>query len=315
MLCVQAADARPARMTGREAANYVTRLEPFRAVPFDTTGIEPLVEVNKLGPIQAIHIVCGRGSLHRTKSEISRASDHALTFIMQVKGRSQFSHCGREIVLEAGDFTLYDNLTPYTRCYLQNSESIRFRVPESEIRKYLPIYRNLCGSRLSSNEGLAATAGAMALALIGEMNDGLDERYREKAARNFLDVLSSAFAMCPEKMAAETSIMSAHHWRIKLFVEENLRDPKLNPAAIASRLKISTRYMRMIFAAGDEAPSGYIMRRRLEECARQLADPKWRGSSITAIALSWGFNSPPHFTRRFGERFGVSPRVYRNRHL
>jgi AraC-like DNA-binding protein len=80
-------------------------------------------------------------------------------------------------------------------------------------------------------------------------------------------------------------------------------------------MKLSPRYLRMIFAASEEPILAYVMRRRLEECANQLADARWRGHSITEIAFGWGFNSAPHFTRSFRERFGVSPRQYRQREL
>jgi AraC family transcriptional activator of tynA and feaB len=50
------------------------------------------------------------------------------------------------------------------------------------------------------------------------------------------------------------------------------------------------------------------------ECPRQLADQRWRGHSISDIAFGWGFNSAPHFSRSFRERYGASPREYRLRH-
>jgi AraC-like DNA-binding protein len=100
-----------------------------------------------------------------------------------------------------------------------------------------------------------------------------------------------------------------------LFIEQHLRDPELTPSIIADRLKISSRYLRMIFAANSETPSAYILRRRLEECASRLGDPRWRGHSITEIAFSWGFNSAPHFTRSFRDRFDASPRCYRQQQL
>ena len=42
-----------------------------------------------------------------------------------------------------------------------------------------------------------------------------------------------------------------------------------------------------------------------------IADPAWRGHSMTEIAFGWGFNSAPHFTRTFRDRFGIPPREYR----
>lgn len=57
--------------------------------------------------------------------------------------------------------------------------------------------------------------------------------------------------------------------------------------------------------------SAYILRRRLEECARQIGNPAWNAHTLTEIAFSWGFNSAAHFTRTFRERYGLAPREYR----
>jgi AraC-like DNA-binding protein len=61
--------------------------------------------------------------------------------------------------------------------------------------------------------------------------------------------------------------------------------------------------------------SGYILRRRLEECARQLASSLRRGQTITEIAFASGFNNVAHFTRVFRQQFGVTPRQYRSERL
>ena len=101
---------------------------------------------------------------------------------------------------------------------------------------------------------------------------------------------------------------SAH---VRLRIERDLRDPELSPARLASRLRMSRRHLRAIFAMSNETVSAYILRRRLEECARELADPARGRASITEIAFGWGFNSAPHFTRTFRDRFGIPPREYR----
>ena len=57
--------------------------------------------------------------------------------------------------------------------------------------------------------------------------------------------------------------------------------------------------------------SAYILRRRPEECARQMCNPAWHAHTLTEIAFSWGFNSAAHFTRTFHEKYGMAPREYR----
>ena len=61
--------------------------------------------------------------------------------------------------------------------------------------------------------------------------------------------------------------------------------------------------------------SSYILRRRLEECGKQLTDALWRKRTITEIAFSWGFNNATHFARVFRDQYGTSPRDYRNAHV
>ena len=55
----------------------------------------------------------------------------------------------------------------------------------------------------------------------------------------------------------------------------------------------------------------FIVRRRLDECARALVCGAQRGRTITAIAFDYGFNSPTHFGRVFRAKFGLTPREYR----
>ena len=65
-------------------------------------------------------------------------------------------------------------------------------------------------------------------------------------------------------------------------------------------------------AQENETVSSYILRRRLEECGRQLSDVLWRRRTITEIAFGWGFNNATHFARVFRNHYGTSPRDYRN---
>ncbi|MBN8830790.1 MAG: helix-turn-helix domain-containing protein, partial [Sphingomonadales bacterium] len=161
----------------------------------------------------------------------------------------------------------------------------------------------------------ASTAAAMARDLAGKDERKLGPETRERAGRHLLDVLASSYVAMLDDRISASAIMSGRFWKVKLFIEEHLRNPDLSPSLIARKLQLSDRYLRMIFAVSDESPSAYILRRRLEECARQLREPRWRSHSITDIAFSWGFNSAPHFARSFRARFGSSPRDYRQQHI
>ena len=152
---------------------------------------------------------------------------------------------------------------------------------------------------------------ALALNLCTRSESWLAEDFQGRIARHLLELIATSYAMAFESAVTPTSVISGRHAKVRLYIEQHLREPALSPCAIAMSLKLSSRYLRMIFASSNETVSAYILRRRLEECARQMSDPRWRGHSISEIAFAWGFNSASHFTRSFRDRYGVAPRNYR----
>jgi AraC-like DNA-binding protein len=183
------------------------------------------------------------------------------------------------------------------------------------LKERLPSPEQFCGRHVASTEGLVCTVAAVMSGLCMQLERGLSPYFQHSIARHVLDLLATTYSIAFDSLTTASSVVSARHAKVKLYIEQHLRDPELSPCAIARGLKLSSRYLRMIFATGSETVSAYILRRRLEECARQMSDPRWRGRSIAEIAFGWGFNSAPHFTRSFRERFGVSPRHYRFQQL
>jgi AraC-like DNA-binding protein len=185
------------------------------------------------------------------------------------------------------------------------------RVPSDVLRSYLPSPEQFCGRRLSASEGLTGAAAAMVATLCKRVELGFDPDYENRVARHVLDVMATTYTMAFDQFASGSAVVSGRHARVKRYIEENLRDPGLSPCSIAAGLKMSSRYLRMIFSISNETISAYILRRRLEECAKQIRDPSWRGHTITEIAFGWGFNSAAHFARSFRERYDIAPRDYR----
>ena len=75
---------------------------------------------------------------------------------------------------------------------------------------------------------------------------------------------------------------------------------------------MTTRYLHHLFSDQDETVARYVLRRRLEACARALKSEVQRGRTVTAIAFDYGFNSPTHFGRVFRAKYNMTPRDYRH---
>jgi len=276
----------------------------------DPDGFDAELSAIGLGPLRLTRLRCDRGQIERASAQ-REAGGQCHTVLMQLRGTSTLSHYGQSIVLGEGAISLCDGGAPYRLDVSDDSELVLIRVPTALLKEHLPSPECFCGKLLSNDAGLTSTAAAMAVTLFERLGSGLALHYQDRVARHLLDMIATSYAMAFEEVNAGSSIVSGRHAAVKLYIEQHLRDPDLSPCSIAARLKLSARYMRMIFATCNETVSAYILRRRLEECARQIGDPSWRGHSMTEIAFGWGFNSAPHFTRSFRDRYDMSPRDYR----
>jgi AraC-like DNA-binding protein len=267
--------------------------------------------IHEFGPIEAF---CLRaGSLDR-EDDAARAivsREHGYAAVLVTAGQVRSQHYGHAVTLRPGDFVLVDGTAPLDFAFGESGEAIVLRVPARVLRNHLPSPDQFCGLALRSDGGIALDVAELVRCIFGQLEDGLSPQFHGRIARNLLDTLGTAFAMALEGNLNGSPLLCSRNARVRLRIEHDLRDPGLSPSRIAARLRMSPRYLRAIFATSNETVSAYILRRRLEECARELADPARGRASITEIAFGWGFNSAPHFTRSFRERYGMSPRQYR----
>ncbi|MEJ0036119.1 MAG: helix-turn-helix domain-containing protein [Gammaproteobacteria bacterium] len=296
-------------------ALYSARLDQVDVTPADHDTFDAELTLGNLGPIRVARITCGRSSIARTPRHIVHAPGRVFSFILQARGNGVFAQYGNEASLKEGDITLCDSAAPHSYHVEDSSEMMMLRVPASLLKERLPSPEQFCGRHLSSTQGLACTVAAVMASLCTQLERGLTPYFQNSLARHLLDLLATSYAMAFDSLTTASSVVSGRHAKVKLYIEQRLRDPELSPCMIALGLKLSSRYLRMIFATSSETVSAYILRRRLEECARQMSDPQWRGRSIAEIAFGWGFNSAPHFTRSFRDRYGLSPRHYRFQQL
>ena len=263
--------------------------------------------IYEFGPIEAL---CLRGEDEAARAIVSREHGYAVALVTAGRARSQ--HYGHTAALTTGDFVLVDGAAPLDFAIDECGEAIVLRVPARVLRNHLPSPDQFCGVAVRSGEGISLDVAELVRCVFNQLEGGLSPQFHGRIARNLLDTLGTAFAMALEGNRNGSPLLCSRNARVRLRIERDLRDPGLSPSRIAARLRMSPRYLRAIFATSNETVSAYILRRRLEECARELADPARARASITEIAFGWGFNSAPHFTRSFRERFGMSPRQYRS---
>jgi len=98
--------------------------------------------------------------------------------------------------------------------------------------------------------------------------------------------------------------------RVVAYIEQAFDDPELSPASVAAALRISVRYLHLLFAQRGHTAAGWIRERRLTYCREALANLDSE-LTVTDVALQAGFTDPSHFSRVFRHRFGMAPNQYR----
>ena len=299
---------------GRAAAwgeIYASRMSQCEFTPGDKDRFDAELRIGQLGPVKLARLTVDKCSVERKQSHIVRSSPRLYNFLLQAEGASTFYHCGKEAQLQAGDFVLCDTGLPHYFLTHDHSVTVMVRVAGEVLRSYLPTPEQFCGQQLGRATGVTGTVAAMVRELSSGLGGGLEPGCEDRVARYLLEMIAMSYTTG----AAPAEDASAIAWQrrkdVIQYIEDNLRDPELSPASISAGLRVSPRYLRTVFAPGGEKMSAYILRRRLEECARQMSNPAWHAHTLTEIAFSWGFNSAAHFTRTFHEKFGLAPREYR----
>jgi AraC-like DNA-binding protein/quercetin dioxygenase-like cupin family protein len=298
---------------GRAAAwgeMYATRMSHVEFTPGDADCFDAELKVGKFGPVKLARLSVDRCSVERKQSHIVHDSPRMFNFLLQAEGASTFYHYGKESELSEGDFVLCDTGLPHYFKTNEHSVTVMVRVPGDVLRTYLPTPEQFCGQHLGRATGVTGTVAAM----VRELSTGssmIDRACEDRVARYLLEMISMSYMMGVDTVQDTSAIAWQRRKDVIQFIEDNLRDPELSPATISEGLRVSPRYLRTVFASGGEKMSAYILRRRLEECARQMASPAWSAHTLTEIAFSWGFNSAAHFTRTFNEKYGMAPREYR----
>lgn len=294
-------------------ALYSKQLNQVDFTPADRNDFSARLSLGRLGPIQFASMSANRSIIERKRGHIVPNAPRLYSFLLQARGNSELSHCGHEACLNQGDFVLCDSAAPHSFTLNDNSMVIMLRVDAALIKQHLPTPEQFCGLKLDNNVGLTGTMSAMLEKLNTQLESGFHSEYDGRFAGHILEMLAMAYAIGFDQRSEVSAIVRSRQAEVVRYIEDNLRDPNLTPANVAAGLRISSRYLRTVFARTGEKVSNYIIRRRLEECAKQIRNPNWAGHTLTEIAFAWGFNSPAHFTRTFHEHFGMAPRDYRRK--
>ena len=305
--------------TRRQAGYWSTigtsALRPTERMPPGASEIPRPGSRSAKGRVRVAEISSGPQVVRHSTERVMSMRNHVHFLHLQVEGESVNRQDQREARLVPGDITICDNSRPYEIAFERPGRMLIFGFPDDLLRRYIQYPQSIAAKGLPGGRGIG-----------GLLSDFLSDVWRHcQEDREFeigagvtdaiLGLVASAYRQLLGSSIDHSSLGAAHRVRIIQYIEEHLGDSNLTPTRIAETFRITTRYLHHLFSEEDETVARYILRRRLEECARALTSQSQRKRTITSIAFDYGFSSATHFGRAFRSRYDLTPREYRQRSL
>jgi|GEM_PF-956635 len=299
------------------SCNIYTLNTEFFTVDVDPLDLETYhaeAEVVGLGSLTLARINSTGAIVSRKNEEFLNPDFKRYSFILVLAGEAIISHHLGMSELKAGHFVLIDN--SFSRSmFVPNKVSIlQVSIPRMVLARYLEEPQQYEAVVLSTDIPPANAENPLFGVILSSW-----EKLKAGALRDFAPAISDN--LLRRIAEAYTGHLQQHSSRkarritqAKELIEEQLCNPELTVESIAEGMGVSSRYLRALFSKSEKI-SHYILRRRLEECARLLSEPQHQQLSITSIAFRCGFNSMAHFSRTFKKAYNVTPRDYRRHHL
>jgi AraC-like DNA-binding protein len=113
------------------------------------------------------------------------------------------------------------------------------------------------------------------------------------------------------ELATKGGLAAARLLALKADCQANFRQPDFHLEQLAARSGLSTRSISALFEGDGTTFTDFVRSARLDRAHRLLADPRFDGLRIAAIAYESGFSDLSYFNRCFRRRYGLTPSDFR----
>jgi AraC-like DNA-binding protein len=237
-----------------------------------------------------------------------------LYLCMILTGTSLASRCAREVALSDGDAVLMTSEEAAWTFTSPSSVSVAgLRLPRSALAPLVPNLDDAVMRRIPRDAGgirllrkyLEVVADDEALAAPSSQRIIIS---------HFYDLAALALgAKCDSEALAESrTVRAVRLAAIKADIAANLHDGGLNATMVATRNRVTVRYLHKLFQNEGITYSEFVLSQRLARAYGILKSPLQSRRGISAIAFELGFNDLSYFNRAFRRRYNATPSDVRN---
>jgi AraC-like DNA-binding protein len=280
------------------------RAEDFRAS----------VRALELGPLWATVQAASTVHSRRTNATIRRLDPQSWLLTLVTHGRLGIDQYGSRALLAAGDLMVVDTSHPY-HMWAQATDqagTVMVNLPRNMLSIPDHAMRSLAARKFPSDRGVGGILRGL-LHHVAEADRAwpvLEANHLGSAVADLTAAFLAQLTRTQGGLSAPTRQAVLVH-EIRAFIERNLSDNRLTPAAVAAAHNISLRYLHLLLHADGETVQALIRARRLEHCRTDL---RRTDRTVAAVGARWGFPDPTTFSRAFKRAFGLPPGEYRRRY-
>ncbi|MFN3770765.1 MAG: transcriptional regulator FeaR [Ectopseudomonas guguanensis] len=262
------------------------------------------------GSLSTSYITTNCPHVYRKRKDVNVDDQSFFYLVLQQRGQARMCQGGEEADMACGDLVLLDASQPsdfYHRGLSQQLSIILPRHVVEDVFRHKPVRS---GQRIPGDLQVSRMISLLATSTLP-----LETQDREEELA-FLEALASLLKPVACVTRLDEVPPHNHHLLRKAmaFIEATLDQGQVSADRVAREINVSVRTLHRLFAQAGTSLSRYVIDRRLERCAISLAESR-DNRPISLIADRAGFADISHFSRAFKQKYGVSPRLWRQQKL
>lgn len=280
-------------------AQPIYRTKPIE--PFDTRWVSA-----QLGPVTFARVEITAMRWERRLADVRNSDFDPVVISLMKSGEAQGDFDGRPFHETPGTFHFHD-LGRASLHVSTASLTYNLVLPRALADQWFGPLGDLHGLVVPTDQAKLVFALAEQ---VSDLLPTLEAEQAERLGRMFLEALAVALAAVRPKQSPPPSARAMLRRRAEDRIEERLTTGELTVEHLCDALGATRARLLAAFSA-DGGVRAYILIRRLERSRHALADLE-RNEPVGAVAHRLGFSDAAHLSRAFRDRYGMTPRQYRD---
>lgn len=244
----------------------------------------------------------------REASVLRKTKTNFYMLFLQKTGTMQVQRQNQSFAVNAGDMYFYDGMTEHNLTFDEKFDHLAIRVPRSVVEKRWGALAGLGSFHVPASQ---CVVDQVLMPMAGAALGAQDSRTLPAVVQSVFDLFSTRIfenLNLPLSHSSHARLILA---RVKRKIETCFDTIGLNAESVAQELCMSRRNLDRLMAGCGTSFTQMLMEKRLSYAADLLQSKAATSISVTQISLAVGIENHSYFSRKFRERFDVSPKDYR----